>query len=351
LHNREQFEVIGFDYTTAHDSVTQQTRAEFDELYAIHTLNDRSVAELARQKKIDIAIDLKGWTLNARPNIFQHRAAPLQIAYLGFPGTSGMQEIDYIVADQTLIPSEHQHYYTERILYMPECYQINARSPTPLIDGEAIRSAYGLPRDAFVFCSFNNSFKITPELFEAWMRILEATPEGVLWLLLDDEHAKQNVRLEASRLGINPTRIFFAHTTSYAEHLSRLAAADLFLDSWFYNAHTTASDALWAGLPLVTLCGQTFASRVAASILKAANLSELVTHTPEEYINKAVELARSPANYTSLRSKTETQRTSAPLFDAQRWVRNFEQLLLEAVEHYNRGSTPAAIALSHMIDS
>lgn len=345
LHDRERFEVVGFDYTIGEDSITQQVKASFDEHYSIHTLSDGAVAELAREKRIDIAIDLKGWTVNARPNIFQYRAAPIQINYLGFPGTSGMNEIDYIVADRTIIPEEHRSHYTEEVLYMPECYQINARSPLPLIDRSSVRKKYDLPEEAFIFASFNNTFKITPDVFTAWMRILEAAPRAILWLLLDDQHAQENVRREASRLGINPGRIVFAHTANHTEYLARMAAADLFLDSWFYNAHTTASDALWAGLPLVTLCGQTFASRVAASILTSCNLSELITYSPDEYINKAVELAQSPALMVSLRTKTATLRTTAPLFDAQRWFRNFEALLLQAVERYESRHQPTSIAV------
>jgi protein O-GlcNAc transferase len=351
LHDRRRFDVVGFDYTGSDDLIARQTRASFDEHYAIHTLSDRSVAELAREKRIDIAIDLKGWTLNARPNIFQYRAAPIQINYLGFPGTSGMNEIDYIVADRIIIPDAHQQYYTEKVLYMPECYQINAREPMATTDRSSVRQKYDLSDDAFIFCSFNSTFKITPDVFTAWMRILEAVPRAILWLLLDNQQAQQNIRKEASRLGINPSRIVFAHTTNHTEHLTRLAAADLFLDSWFYTGHTTASDALWAGLPLVTLCGQTFASRVAASILTSCKLSEFVTYSPDEYINKAIELAQSPTLMASLRAKTDTLRTTSPLFDAQRWIRNFEHLLLTAVERYESGHQPAAIAVTQNADS
>jgi predicted O-linked N-acetylglucosamine transferase (SPINDLY family) len=262
-----------------------------------------------------------------------------------------MNQIDYIVADRIIIPEKHQQYYTEEVLYMPECYQMNAREPMAPIDRSAVRKKNDLSDDAFIFCSFNNSFKMTPDVFAAWMSILEAVPRGILWLLLDNQQARENLQREAIRLGINPSRIVFAHTTSHAEHLARLAAADLFLDSWFYNAHTTASDALWAGLPLVTLCGQSFASRVAASILTSSNLTELVTSSPEDYINKAVELALSPTLMASLRAKTNTLRTTSALFDARRWIRKFEALLLQAIERYKAGLQPVTIAVAQEADS
>jgi predicted O-linked N-acetylglucosamine transferase (SPINDLY family) len=351
LHDRQRFEVVCFDFSTVNDSASQMNREYVDEYYPIQTLSDRSVAELAREKAIDVAIDLKGWTVNARPSIFQHRAAPIQVAYLGFPGTSGMPEMDYIVADKIIIPEAHQLYYTEKILYMPECYQVNARGSLPITDRSSIRKKCGLPESAFIFCSFNNTFKITPEVFAAWMMILNETPGSLLWLLVNDEYAQINIRAQASHLGINPSRIEFAPSVGHLEYLARLAAADLFLDSWFYNAHTTASDALWAGLPLVTLCGETFASRVAASILTTCNLPELITYSPEQYVRTAIALARSPEVLTSLRTKTIEQRQNSALFNAERWIRHFEQLLVRAVERYDRGYNPASMTLPDVLDS
>jgi predicted O-linked N-acetylglucosamine transferase (SPINDLY family) len=302
------------------------------------------VAMLSRSLGIDIAVDLMGFTQDGRPDIFAHRAAPLQVSYLGYPGTMGAGYIDYLVADRVLISSAQRPHYSERIVYLPESYQVND-SKRPIADLVMTRDAASLPADGFTFCCFNNSYKITPSTFDVWMELLRQVGGSVLWLIEDNPWAKGNLRAEATRRGVDADRLVFAPRVPMAEHLARHRLADLFLDTLPYNAHTTASDALWAGLPVLTCVGETFAGRVAASLLHAVRLPELVTHTPEAYAARAIELSRKPAVLRALRERLTTSVRSLPLFDASRFARHLEAAFHTMHERHLAGLGPEDIVV------
>jgi predicted O-linked N-acetylglucosamine transferase (SPINDLY family) len=271
----------------------------FDKFVEASELNDFEIASKIRKDEIDLLIDLNGLSGGSRPGIFAFRPAPIQISYLGYPGTMGVPYIDYLIADEYIIRPADQVHYTERIVYLPGTYQANDCN-RPIADQAFARSALGLPDRGFVFCCFNNSFKITPAVFDTWMRILRQVNESVLWLLNTNLYATANLQREATKRGINAERLIFADRLPIAEHLARHRAADLFLDTTPCNAHTTASDALWAGVPIVTQIGETFAGRVAASLLMAIGLPELITETPRAYEALAIDLATRPDNQADI---------------------------------------------------
>ncbi len=323
-HDRSRFEVTALALRPpVKDAMHARLRAGFDRFVEIHDRSDSEAAHTARQLDIDIAIDLGGYTRGSRSGIFPHRAAPAQVAWLGFPGTLCAPCIDYLIADGVVVPPAHASDYAETVVRLPHCYQPNdakrrrhARAPS--------RAELNLPADAFVFCCFNNPAKITPEVFAVWMRLLPRLPGSVLWLLEDNTAATQQWARHAESHGVDPRRLVFAPRWSPAEHLARHAAADLFLDTWPYNAHTTASDALWAGLPLLTLRGETFVSRVAASLLQAVGLPELITDSAAAYEALAFELATHRDRLTSLRQRLGAQRSDHPLFDTAGFTRDLE---------------------------
>jgi protein O-GlcNAc transferase len=323
-HDRDRFEIVAFSYgPRTGDAMRARLVAAFDRFEEIGTRSDLEAATLARSARIDIAVDLMGYTRDARPGIFACRAAPLQVAYLGYPGTLGAPYVDYAIVDRTVVPSSQQGDYSEKLVYMPACYQVNdARRPRPG-QGPA-RAGQGLPADAFVYCCFNNNFKLTPRVFDVWMRILREVEGSVLWLMQDNAWAAGNLRKEAHARGVDARRLVFARRVPLAEHLARHRIADLFLDTLPYNAHTTTSDALWMGLPVLTCLGESFAGRVAASLLKAIGMPELVAATPVEYEERAVALARDPRALRALRDKLAVQLRAAPLFDAGRFARDLE---------------------------
>jgi predicted O-linked N-acetylglucosamine transferase (SPINDLY family) len=297
--------------------------ASFDSFIDVHDKSDGEVASLLRGMEIDIVVDLKGYTQDSRPGILAQRAAPLQVSYLGFPGTMGVDYIDYIIADRTVIPAQHEPFYSERIAYLPDTYQAND-DKRRISQNPLARRDFGLPERGFVFCCFNNNFKIMPETFAIWMRLLKSVEGSVLWLLEDNAAASRNLRREAKALGIAPERLIFAGRANLDAHLARHRLADLFLDTLPYNAHTSASDALWAGLPLITCLGETFAGRVAASLLRAAGLPELVTESLGDYEALASSLARDPAMLSALKAKLVHTCAASPLFDTARFTRNLE---------------------------
>ena len=344
-HDKTRFEIIGISFgPQTQDQMTARLRRSFDRFIDARLASDCEVAKQIREWEIDIAVDLKGYTQDARPGILAYRPAPVQVNYLGYPSTMGADYIDYIVADRLVIPPEHAHSYTEKVVYLPDCYQIND-SERRISDQVPSRSRLALPEDAFVFCSFNNHYKITPDVFDVWMRLLHAVDGSVLWLMRGNALVQRNLLREAADRGIAPERIVFAPQAPLADHLSRYRQADLFLDTLPCNAHTTASDALWAGLPVLTCLGTTFAGRVAASLLTAIGLPELVTHSMGEYEALALELATDPALLRETRDKLARNRQTAPLFDTDHFRSHIEAAYTTMWEIKQRGEPPQAFAV------
>jgi len=342
-HNRDQFELIAFSFgPRTNDGMRQRLEKAFDQFIEVGNISDKEVAKLSRELDIAIAVDLMGFSGESKTGIFAYRAAPIQVNYLGYPGTMGASYIDYIVADPILIPPEFQDFYTEKVIYLPYSYQVNDRK-REISDRKFSRAEVGLPEKGFIFCCFNNNYKILPEIFDIWMRLLQTVDHSVLWLLEDNSAAAKNLKSEAMQRGINPERLVFAQRLPSAEHLARHALADLFIDTFPYNAHTTASDALWAGLPLVTLQGDSFASRVASSLLSAIGLPELITHTHQEYESLAIELAMNPQKLASLKQKLINNRMTTPLFDTNQYTKHLENAYLQMYERYQANLLPENI--------
>ncbi|HEY2186952.1 MAG TPA: tetratricopeptide repeat protein [Caldimonas sp.] len=339
-HDRDAFEVHAFSLgPTAADPMRSRAVAAFDRFHEVGPLGDERVAALAREHAIDIAIDLAGFTRGARPGIFATRAAPLQVSYVGFPGTLGAPFIDYVIADATVVPRNTRGDFSEAVALLPNCYLPNV-SWQPLAPPTIDRRTAGLPDDAFVFCSFNNTFKITPDVFDVWMRLLEKIHGSVLWMIEGSAAAVANLRREASRRGVDGARIVFAPRMRHDEHLRRHALADLFLDTLHYGAHTTASDALRAGLPVLTRCGDTFASRVAASLCRSVGLDALVVTSAAAYEETALALAADPPRLAALRDALAQALPKAPLFDAARFAHDIERLYVAMHERRRAGLAP-----------
>jgi len=345
LHDKSQFELTGFSFgPIVNDEMRQRLAKSFDQFIEVSEKSDVEIAQLSRNLNIDIAIDLKGFTQDARTGIFSYRAAPIQVNYLGYPGTMGIDYIDYIIADKTLIPLEFQSSYTEKVVYMPNSYQVNDRKRL-ISDKRFTRQELDLPDNGFIFCCFNDNYKILPETFDGWMRILNAVEGSILWLLEDNPWAGDNLKKEATNCGIDSRRLIFARRLPLSEHLSRHRQADLFLDTIPYGAHTTASDALWSGLPVLTLIGQSFAGRVAASLLNAIGLPELITNTQEEYEALAIELAMKPKKLADIKLKLVKNRLSTPLFDAPLFTKDLEAAYTRMFEGYQADLLPDHISI------
>jgi protein O-GlcNAc transferase len=345
-HNRDRFEIHGFSYgPDTKDAMRERLAGAFDNFVDVSSIADKDVVDLARRAEIDIAVDLTGYTGTARTGIFATQAAPIQVNYLGYPGTMGAAYYDYMIADPIVIPPASRSYCAEKIVYLPRCYQPNDMSRV-VEERVFSRDELGLPQNGFVFCCFNNNFKITPDVFDIWMRILKRVDGSVLWLLEDNTTASANLRSEAERRGVAPERLIFAARATQGEHLARHSAADLFLDTLPYNAHTTASDALWAGLPLLTCQGQSFAGRVAASILGAIDLPELVTASPEAYETRAVELATQPGLLAGIKRRLGINRTTAPLFNAREYAGHIGSAYAQMFERYHAGQPPDDIQIA-----
>jgi protein O-GlcNAc transferase len=313
-----------------------------DVFHDVRPMSDIQVVELARSEKLDIAVDLKGYTGNQRVRLFSYGLAPIQITYLGYPGTLGADFIDYIIADPVVIPNENRRFYSENIIYLPNTYQPNDNQRV-IADKEFTREEMGLPDNGFVFCCFNNNFKISPNEFDIWMRLLGQLEDSVLWLFKSNKWAEENLRREAEARGISGDRLIFAEKLSLSEHLARHRLADLFLDTFNYNAHTTASDALWAGLPIITKLGQGFAARVAGSLLSAVGLEELITENEAEYEALALRLATTPSDLAQIKSKLAANRLTEPLFDSETYTRHLERGYQLAYEKYFNGQSPDTI--------
>lgn len=344
-HDRSRFEVIGFSFgPDLQDTMRQRLIAGFDAFHDVSGLSDEQVARQSRQLGIHIAIDLKGYTQHARPSIFAYRCAPVQVSYLGYPGTLGASYMDYIIADKIVIPPERYADYSEKVVSLPHCYQVND-SKRAISSRVYSRSELGLPEQAFVFCCFNNNHKILPATFESWMRILSAVPGSVLWLFEENAIAAQNLRSAAKRCGVAPERLVFAPRMPLAEHLARHRAANLFLDTLPYNAHTTASDALWAGLPVLTCLGQTFAARVAASLLHALGLPQLITESQQAFEAKAIELATEPAELQKIQKKLSHRSLAAPLFNTGMFRQHLEEAYLAMIDRALAGLAPESFEI------
>ena len=337
-HDKSRFELIAFSFSTWRDEMTERLKSTFDRFIDVSELSDSEVTLMARELEIDIAINLGGFTGESRTGIFAMRAAPIQVNYLGYPGTMGADYMDYIIADPTIVPLSHQQYYTEKVAYLPS-FQVND-TKREISDRIFTREELGLPAKGFVFCCFNNIAKINPTSFDVWMRILKHVKGSVLWLVDENPAAVNNLRKEAAARGVDGDRIVFAKRESLPDYLARYRMAGLFLDTLPYNAGTTASDALWAGLPVITQIGETFAGRMAASLLSAIKLPELITTSQEQYENLAIMLATQPRKLESIKQKLASNRLTTPLFDIEYFTRNIESAYTQMYERYQAGSEP-----------
>jgi predicted O-linked N-acetylglucosamine transferase (SPINDLY family) len=344
LHDRKRFEVIGYSQGPD-DRSPERARLirAFDRFVDVSGISYNDAAAAIFADRIDILVDLKGHTELARLETLALRPAPVQVTYLGYPGTTGADFIDYAVVDRIVAPPEEASNFSEQLIHLPASYQVNDRK-RPLPETGS-RRELGLPDGAFVFCCFNASYKIVPDVFAAWMRLLRAVPGSVLWLLENNPWVVRNLCSEASRSGIPPDRLVFTPRASHEQHLARAGAADLFLDTFPCNAHTTASDVLWVGLPVLTCAGTTFASRVGASLLNAVGLPELVTHSMSDYEALAVRLARNPDELAGLRDRLRRNRSTAPLFDTPSFVRHLETAYLRIWDTYVSGGAPSAVQI------
>ena len=345
-HDKNKFKITGFYFGRHNDSVLQNVTKSFDEFYDIANLSDIEVTELARKLKIDIAVDMNGCTSGSRPAVFLNQVAPLQVNYLGYPGTMGTLLMDYIIADEIVIPAESQKYYTEKIAYM-DCFMPHD-DQLKIADKKFTKQELGLPDDGFVFCGFNNSYKITPKVWAAWMNILKSVPKSVLWLSYRNDVTSSNFLKEAVACGVDPKRIIFApRLKDVGEHMARLQCADLLLDTYPYNAHTTASAALWAGLPVLTRMGESFASRVAASLLNTCQIPELVVRTADEYESLAIALANSPDKIADFKKRLHDYRDRNPLFNSVIYTRKLENLFCQMYERSQSGLTPQILKINN----
>lgn len=348
-HDRAQFEIIIYSYGRIKDDWTDKIAESADKFVDASSMGDPDLTRLARKDKLDIAIDLKGYTQHVRLGMFREGIAPIQMTYLGYPGTLASPCFDYAIVDETVIPTEEREHYTENLIYLPHSYQCTDNE-RPVSEKQTARADWGLPDEGMIFCCFNHTAKICPDVFSIWMSVLKQAEGSVLWLLESNKWAKENLRREAEQKGVDPDRLIFAPKVAQDEHLARLRHADLFLDTFAYNAHTTASDALYMGLPIVTKAGRQFAARVGASLLKAVGLPELVTETDSEYEALILDLAADPQRLTHIRDKLNRGRLGSPLFDTGRFARNFEKGLLAAYQRNVDGKEPVDFMISDLED-
>lgn len=349
LHDKNRFEIFAYSFGIDDNSNARQRIVRAcDEFIDIKNDSHVDSAAKIRSDGIDILVDLKGYTEGMRAGIPAHRPAPIQVNWLGYPGTMGTEFIDYIIADHYITPPGCESYYTEKIVRLPDCYQVNDRH-RPISKSLPTRQSCGLPDDAFVFCSFNQTYKFNPPMFDIWMNLLKALPGSMLWLLDSNPFAAGNLRNEAQRRGVESERLVFAPKLPLAEHLARYALADLFLDTSPYNSHTTASDALWSGLPLITLAGDTFASRVAGSLLRNVGLEELITNSLEDYQACALNLAGDAELLNRLRLRLRDHRADAPLWDSLSFTRHIESAYQIMFERWLTGAQPMHIEVPRLL--
>lgn len=345
-HDKSRFEITALSFgVDDHSGIRARVKASFERFLDVRACSDDQIADLARSLEIDIMVDLMGFTTDSRTGIFARRPAPIQAHYMGFPGTMGAPYLDYIIADGVVIPDSQRAFYSEKLALLPGSYLVND-AKRPIADRNFTRSELGLPAKGFVFCCFNSGYKITPDIFDCWMRILGQVEGSVLWLFQNHEEAADNLRKEARARRVEAGRLVFASRMPPSDHLARHRAADLFLDTLPYNAHTTASDALWAGLPVLTCLGATFVGRVAASVLNAIGLPELIVETLDDYERLAVELATRPDRLAEIRGKLAANRLTTPLFDTTRFTRNIEAAYTAMHGRHKVGLAPDHIAIS-----
>jgi protein O-GlcNAc transferase len=346
-HDKSRFDVTAISLGVDDSSqMRRRLRSSVDHFIDADTFDDNEIINLIRASEIDILVDLMGFTAGSRTRVFADRPAPIQINYLGYPGTMGAQYIDYIVSDRLVIPDEMRECYSEKIVYLPDSFMASD-SKRKISERLWFRTECNLPEDGFVFCSFNRTYKIVPQVFDIWMKVLQQLDNSVLWLSGANETAIRNLRREAQFRGVDPSRLVFAQQVPLNEdHLARHRLADLFLDTLLYNAHTTASDALWAGLPVLTCLGQTFAGRVGASLLNALDLPELIATTPEMYEQMAIDFATYPEKLAAIKSKLAVNLRVAPLFDTKRFTKNIEAAYVEMVQRHQVGLAPDHIVVS-----
>jgi predicted O-linked N-acetylglucosamine transferase (SPINDLY family) len=345
LHDRRRFEIIGISFgPNERSDLRSRLIRSFDRFFDVTTRSDAEAAELIRGLNCHIAVDLKGHTTDARIGILAQRAAPIQVSYLGYPGSCGAQFLDYILADRIVLPLDQQPFYTEAIVHLPDSYQVNDRKRP--VGRRPSRSEAGLPEKALVFCCFNNSWKLNPAMFDIWMRLLGAAEGSVLWLFAPNSLVETNLRGEAAARAIDPDRLVFAPPLDMPEHLARVELADLFLDTLPYNAHTTASDALWMGVPVVTCEGNAFAGRVGSSLVHAAGVSELATGSLADYEALARKLALEPDLLRSVRRRLAERRADCPLFDTDRFCRHIEAAYTAMWEHWQSGEEPRSFQVA-----
>ncbi|MDX2143293.1 MAG: tetratricopeptide repeat protein [Rhodospirillaceae bacterium] len=344
-HDRSRFDLTAVSLSPGDGSAMERRlRASFDRFIDATTMSDADVVATLRNLRTEIAVDLKGFTNDARAGIFAQRAAPVQVNFLGYPGTWGAACMDYIVADATIIPPEHEGAYSEKVVRLPDTYQPNDRKRV-IASMTLTRGLLKLPEQGFVFCSFNNNYKITPMVFDVWVRLLSRVPGSVLWLLESNAAATRNLKMEAAQRGVDAARLIFAPAVLTEQHLARQAFADLFLDTVPVNAHTTASDALWAGLPVLTILGTTFAGRVAASLLNAIEMPEMIARDLAEYETKAFELATVPGKITETKAKLARNRDTAALFDTDRFRRHLEAAFTVMAQRLRQGLPPETFSV------
>jgi protein O-GlcNAc transferase len=347
-HDKSRFEITALSCGPDDGSdLRNRIKSAAENFIDVRTMTDDEIAELIRRREIAVIVDLTGLTLYNRFSVLSRRVAPIQVNFLGYPCTTGDDCMDYIIADSTIIPADHFRFYSEQVVWLPDTYQpnddkrlISERLPT--------RAECNLPEVAFVFCCFNSTYKITPQVFAVWMRLLSAIEGSVLWLIETNPIARQNLRKEAKARGISPERLIFAPKMPLADHLSRHRHADLFLDTLPYNAHTTASDALWTGVPVLACLGETFAGRVAASLLKAVGVPELITTSLADYEALALKLAREPSFLASIKAKLARNRDAYPLFDTARFTRHIEAAYETMWQRHQSGAAPQAFAVERI---
>jgi predicted O-linked N-acetylglucosamine transferase (SPINDLY family) len=335
LHDKDRFEIIAFSFGVDDKSpIRSRLSQAFSQFIDVRGMSDLDIAKLSRELRVDIAVDLSGYTSDNRTGIFSYRAAPIQVNWLGYPGTIGANFMDYIVADKTIIPAQSEQFYTEKVVSLPDTYIVDD-SKRLASSRVFTRAELGLPENVFVFCCFNNDYKFNPQVLDAWARILLQVKNSVVWISENNQSFKGNITAEFNQRGIDSSRVIFAQRQDLmADHLARYALADLFLDTCPYNAHTTALDSLKAGIPVLTLMGQSFASRVAASLLRAVGLPELIANTWEEYEALAIELAMSPQKLAQMKSRLADNRMTAPLFNTPLFTKNLETAYSKMYERY-----------------